>query len=31
LESKMDLFEIKMRQVNAKVNIYKALGGGWNQ
>lgn len=30
LESKMDLFEIKMKQVSAKVNIYKALGGGWN-
>ncbi len=30
LESKMDLIEIKMKQMNAKVNIYKALGGGWN-
>ena len=30
LESKIDLIEIKMIQLNAKVNIYRALGGGWN-
>lgn len=30
LESKIDLIEIKMKQINAKVNIYRALGGGWN-
>ncbi|MEJ8818584.1 TolC family protein [Lacibacter sp. H407] len=30
LESKIDLIEIKLKQLNAKVNIYKALGGGWN-
>jgi outer membrane protein, multidrug efflux system len=30
LESKMDLVEIKTKQLNAKVNIYRALGGGWN-
>jgi len=30
LESKIDLIEIKMKQMNAKINIYKALGGGWN-
>lgn len=30
LESKIELIEIKMKQMNAKVNIYKALGGGWN-
>ncbi|MFM9946059.1 MAG: TolC family protein [Bacteroidia bacterium] len=30
LESKIDLIEIKMKQLNAKVNIYRALGGGWN-
>ncbi|MES2141148.1 MAG: TolC family protein [Bacteroidota bacterium] len=30
LESKIDLIEIKMKQMNAKVNMYKALGGGWN-
>ena len=29
LESKMELVEIKMKQMNAKVNIYRALGGGW--
>jgi outer membrane protein, multidrug efflux system len=29
LEAKMDLIEIKMQQLNAKVSIYKALGGGW--
>jgi outer membrane protein, multidrug efflux system len=30
LESKMELIEIKQRQLNSKVNIYRALGGGWN-
>jgi NodT family efflux transporter outer membrane factor (OMF) lipoprotein len=30
LESKMELIEIKLKQMNAKVNIYRALGGGWN-
>jgi len=29
LESRMDLIEIKLKQMNAKVNIYKSLGGGW--
>lgn len=29
LEAKMELMEIKKRQLNAEVNIYKALGGGW--
>jgi NodT family efflux transporter outer membrane factor (OMF) lipoprotein len=29
LESKMELIEIKKKQLNAEVNIYKALGGGW--
>lgn len=29
LEAKMDLVEIKAKQLNAKVNIYRALGGGW--
>lgn len=29
LESKMELVEIKMKQLNAKVNVYRALGGGW--
>lgn len=30
LESKMQLIEIRMKQLSAKVNIYRALGGGWN-
>lgn len=30
LESEFDLIEAKMKQMNAKVNIYRALGGGWN-
>lgn len=29
LEAKMDLIEIQLKQVDAKVNIYRALGGGW--
>lgn len=29
LESKMELVEIKQRQMSAKVNVYRALGGGW--
>jgi multidrug efflux system outer membrane protein len=29
LESKFDLTETKMQQLNATVNIYRALGGGW--
>lgn len=29
LESKFDLIEIKMQQMGATVNIYRALGGGW--
>lgn len=29
LESKMQLIEIKKKQLSAQVNIYKALGGGW--
>lgn len=29
LEAKMDLMEIKQKQLNAQVNLYKALGGGW--
>jgi NodT family efflux transporter outer membrane factor (OMF) lipoprotein len=31
LESKFELIETKMQQMNARVNIYQALGGGWNQ
>lgn len=30
LESKFELIETKMQQMNARVNIYQALGGGWN-
>ncbi len=30
LESKIELIEIKMKQMSARVNIYRALGGGWN-
>lgn len=29
LESKFELVETKMQQLNARVNIYRALGGGW--
>jgi len=30
LESKMELVETKKDQLMARVNIYQALGGGWN-
>ena len=30
LESKFELIETRMHQMNAMVNIYRALGGGWN-
>lgn len=30
LESKFELIETKKEQMNAMINIYKALGGGWN-
>lgn len=30
LESKFQLIETKMQQLNAMVNTYRALGGGWN-
>jgi multidrug efflux system outer membrane protein len=30
LESRFDLIETKMKQMHATVNIYRALGGGWN-
>ena len=29
LESKFDLVETRMQQLNASVNVYRALGGGW--
>lgn len=30
LESRFDLVETKLQQMNAVVNVYRALGGGWN-
>ncbi|TLP73128.1 TolC family protein [Maribacter sp. ACAM166] len=30
LESKMELVETKKNQLMARVNVYQALGGGWN-
>ncbi|MGE0773326.1 MAG: TolC family protein [Cyclobacteriaceae bacterium] len=30
LESRFELVETKKRQMNALVNVYQALGGGWN-
>ena len=30
LESKFELIETKKMQLTAKVNVYQALGGGWN-
>lgn len=30
LESRFELIETKKKQMNAVVNIYQALGGGWN-
>ncbi|MEY3922349.1 MAG: hypothetical protein RL634_2110 [Bacteroidota bacterium] len=30
LDSKIDLIEIKLKQMVGKVNVYRALGGGWN-
>ena len=30
LESRMELIEIRMKQMNALVNTYRTLGGGWN-
>ena len=30
LESKFELTETKLKQMNAMVNMYRALGGGWN-
>lgn len=30
LESKLELIETKKQQLNSMVNIYHALGGGWN-
>lgn len=30
LQSKMELIEIKLKHLSAQVNLYRALGGGWN-
>jgi multidrug efflux system outer membrane protein len=30
LQSRLELIETKKKQLNAVVNIYRALGGGWN-
>ena len=30
LESNFDLVETKVAQLNAYVQLYQALGGGWN-
>lgn len=30
LEAKLELIETKKQQLNAVVNVYQALGGGWN-
>lgn len=30
LEAKLDLIEIKQTQLQSKVQLYRALGGGWN-
>ena len=29
LDAKLELIETKKQQLNAVVNVYKALGGGW--
>ena len=31
LEARFELIETKKKQMNAKVNIYQALGGGWDK
>jgi NodT family efflux transporter outer membrane factor (OMF) lipoprotein len=30
LDARLELIEIKRKQMQAKVNLYRALGGGWN-
>jgi outer membrane protein TolC len=31
IDARIDLIETKKRQMNAMVNLYQALGGGWEQ
>lgn len=31
LESRFELIETKMQQVNARISVYRALGGGWDE
>ncbi|WP_235294190.1 hypothetical protein [Portibacter lacus] len=31
LDAKMELVEINLQQLQAKVDIYRSLGGGWRQ
>lgn len=31
LESRLELIETRLQQLNSVTNIYRALGGGWNQ
>ncbi|MEZ5016481.1 MAG: TolC family protein [Flavipsychrobacter sp.] len=31
VEAKFEMVELKMQQMNAMVNIYQSLGGGWSQ
>lgn len=30
LDSRLELIEIRLKQLEAKVSLYRALGGGWN-
>jgi len=30
LEARVELIETKQKQMSAVVNVYRALGGGWN-
>jgi outer membrane protein TolC len=30
LDSRLELIEIRLKQLEAKVSLYRSLGGGWN-
>jgi outer membrane protein TolC len=30
LDAEMELIETKLKQIHGKVQLYRALGGGWN-